>query len=111
MTQLLSLLTQDMFNAFFFSYASFLIVLRDQIMEGNRQGREDRSRVTLTPDVIMHVLRLQRRQTLAYIERRHNRADIVSDEEDAEGHLLGLLDGDVSSEEDSPGNSRDCNIS
>ena len=80
-------------------------------METNRQGSEDRSQVTLTPDVIMHVLRLQRRQTLAYIERRHNRADIVSDEEDAEGYLLGFLDGDASSEEDYPGNSRDCNIS
>ncbi|KAL2332066.1 hypothetical protein Fmac_019647 [Flemingia macrophylla] len=82
-----------------------------EIMEANRQGREDRSRVTLTPDVIMHVLRLQRRQTLAYIERRHNSTDIVSDEEDAEGYLLGFLDGDASSEEDSPRNSRDCNIS
>ncbi|KAK7272118.1 hypothetical protein RJT34_28526 [Clitoria ternatea] len=82
-----------------------------EIIEANRQGREDRSRVTLTPDVIMHVLRLQRRQTLAYIERRHNEADIVSDDEDAEGYLLGCLDGDASSEEDSPGNSRDCNIS
>lgn len=59
----------------------------------------------------MHVLRLQRRQTSAYIERRHNRADIVSDEEDADGYLLGFLDGDASSEEDSSGNSRDCNIS
>lgn len=82
-----------------------------EITEANRQGREDRSRVTLTPDVIMHVLRLQRRQTLAYIERRHNRADIVSDDEDAEGYLLGLSDGDATSEEDSSGNSRDCNIS
>ncbi|XP_047160574.1 protein ALTERED SEED GERMINATION 2 [Vigna umbellata] len=82
-----------------------------EIMEANRQGREDRSRVTLTPDVIMHVLRLQRRQTLAYIERRHSRADIMSDDDDAEGYLLGRLDGDSSSEEDSPGNSRDCNIS
>jgi DDB1- and CUL4-associated factor 8 len=59
----------------------------------------------------MHVLRLQRRQTLAYTERRHNSADIVSDDEDAEDYFLGLLDGDVSSEEDSSGNSRDCNIS
>ncbi|XP_061352042.1 uncharacterized protein LOC133297011 [Gastrolobium bilobum] len=83
-----------------------------EIIEANKQGREDRSRVTLTPDVIMHVLRLQRRQTLAFIERRYSRADdIVSDEEDAEGYLLGFSDGDASSEEDSPGNSRDCNIS
>lgn len=35
----------------------------------------------------------------------------MSDEEDAEEYLLGFLDGDASSEEDSPGNSRDCNIS
>jgi len=48
---------------------------------------------------------------LAYTERRHNSADIVSDDEDAEDYFLGLLDGDVSSEEDSSGNSRDCNIS
>lgn len=82
-----------------------------EIIEANRQGREDRSRVTLAPDVTMHVLRLQRRQTLAYTERRHNSADIVSDDEDAEDYFLGLLDGDVSSEEDSSGNSRDCNIS
>ncbi|MCI06071.1 DDB1- and CUL4-associated factor 8-like [Trifolium medium] len=83
----------------------------EQIIEANRQGREDRTRVTLSPDVIMHVLRLQRRQTLAYVERRHDRADIVSDDEDEEVYLLGLLDGDISSEEDSSGNSRDCNIS
>ncbi|XP_027343567.1 DDB1- and CUL4-associated factor 8 [Abrus precatorius] len=82
-----------------------------EIIEANRQGREDRSRVTLSPDVIMHVLRLQRRQTLEYIERGHSRADIVSDDEDAEGYLLGFLDGDASSDEDSPRNSRDCNIS
>ena len=91
--------------------ASFLIVNTcKQIIEANRRGREDRSRVTLTPDVIMHVLRLQRRQTLAYIERRYNRADIVSDEEDAEGYILGFSDDDAPSEEDSTANSRDCNI-
>ncbi|CAJ2660628.1 unnamed protein product [Trifolium pratense] len=83
----------------------------NEIIEANRQGREDRTRVTLSPDVIMHVLRLQRRQTLAYTERRHDRADIVSDDEDEEVYLLGLVDGDISSEEDSSGNSRDCNIS
>lgn len=43
-----------------------------EIMESNRQGREDHSRATLTPDVIMHVLRLQRRQTLAFVERQPN---------------------------------------
>ncbi|KAK4275204.1 hypothetical protein QN277_018329 [Acacia crassicarpa] len=59
----------------------------EEIMEANRHGRKDRSRVTLTPDVVVHVLRLQRRQTLAYIERSYSRADIVSDEEDLEGYF------------------------
>ncbi|KAK4255024.1 hypothetical protein QN277_008084 [Acacia crassicarpa] len=59
----------------------------EEIMEANRHGREDRSRVTLTPDVVMHVLRLQRRQTVAYSERSYGRADIVSDEEDLEGYF------------------------
>ncbi|XP_043700622.1 DDB1- and CUL4-associated factor 8 [Telopea speciosissima] len=85
----------------------------DEIMESNRQGREDRSRITLTPDVIMHVLRLQRRQTLAYFERRFPGADLESDEEDEGGvaYVLGLSDGDASSEEGITGNSRECNIS
>lgn len=80
----------------------------EQIMESNRQGREDHARVTLTPDVIMHVLRLQRRQTMAYTERRYSRADIESDEED-EGY--GFSDGDTSSGEGSIGNSTECKIS
>ncbi|KAK0603559.1 hypothetical protein LWI29_006266 [Acer saccharum] len=81
----------------------------EKIMESNRQGREDHSRFTLTPDVIMHVLRLQRRQTLAYIERRYNRADFESDDEDEEDHVLGFSDAEASSE--GVGNSGDCNIS
>ncbi|KAF8397628.1 hypothetical protein HHK36_016548 [Tetracentron sinense] len=84
----------------------------EQIMEANRQGREDHSRITLTPDVIMHVLRLQRRQTLAYIERRYTRADLGSDEEDeGEAYVLEFSDGDAYSEENFTGNSRECNIS
>ncbi|XP_062171313.1 uncharacterized protein LOC133877093 [Alnus glutinosa] len=83
----------------------------EMIMESNRQGREDHRRVTLTPDVIMHVLRLQRRQTLAYVERRYSRADIGSDEEDGESYALGFSDGNTSSGEGSTANSTDCNIS
>lgn len=83
----------------------------EQIMESNRQGREDHSRVTLTPDVIMHVLRLHRRQALAYIERRYDRADVESDEDDSEAFFLGFADGDASSEDGATGNSRDCNVS
>ncbi|OVA18170.1 WD40 repeat [Macleaya cordata] len=71
-----------------------------EIMDANKQGREDRSRITLTPDVIMHVLRLQRRQTLTYIDRRYTRSDLESDEEDErETFVLGFSDGDASSEE------------
>eukprot|EP00262_Sarcandra_glabra_P001529 TRINITY_DN1166_c0_g1_i1.p1 TRINITY_DN1166_c0_g1~~TRINITY_DN1166_c0_g1_i1.p1 ORF type:complete len:478 (-),score=70.36 TRINITY_DN1166_c0_g1_i1:227-1660(-) len=85
----------------------------EEIMEANKQGREDRSRITLTPDVIMHVLRLQRRQSLAYIERRYSRADMESDDEDEGGdaYVIGFSDGDASSEEGFTGNSRDCSIS
>ncbi|KAI3706766.1 hypothetical protein L6452_24722 [Arctium lappa] len=81
----------------------------EEIVESNRQGREDHSRVTLTPDVIMHVLRLHRRQALAYIERRHNRNDLASDDEEDENdaYVLGFSDGDGSIED---GNSSECNI-
>lgn len=86
-----------------------------EIVESNKRGREDHSRVTLTPDVIMHVLRLHRRQAMAYIERRHNRDDIASDEEDeSDAYALGFSDADGNgngngSLED--GNSTECNIS
>ncbi|KAK4707277.1 hypothetical protein R3W88_033198 [Solanum pinnatisectum] len=67
-----------------------------KIMEANKRGREDHSRATLTPDVIMHVLRMHRRQALAYVERRHTRGDIESDEDDGgEAYVLGFSDGDT----------------
>ncbi|KAM3309206.1 hypothetical protein P3S67_010950 [Capsicum chacoense] len=59
-----------------------------KIMEANKRGREDHSRTTLTPDVIMHVLRMHRRQPRAYVERRHNRDDIESDEDDGERRMF-----------------------
>lgn len=68
-------------------------------MEANRRGREDSSRATLSPDVITHVLRLQRRQTSAYVERQYSRADVESDDEALEAYVLGLLDGDEPTEE------------
>lgn len=67
---------------------NFLGNFFEQIMEANRHGREDGSRLALTPDVVMHVLRLQRRQTLAYVERSYSGADIFSDEEDLEGYFF-----------------------
>lgn len=82
-------------------------------MESNKRGREDQARVILTPDVIMHVLRLQRRQAMAYVERRYDRADIESsDEEMGEPSVLGPSDGNSSSlEEDPVVTIRECNIS
>lgn len=74
-------------------------------MEANRRCREDHSQATLTPDVIMHVLRMHRRQALAYVERRHNRNDIDSDEDDGgEAYVLGFSDGDTEG-------ASECNIS
>lgn len=78
-------------------------------MDANRQGREDHSRASFTPDVIMHVLRLHRRQAHVYVERRYNREDIESDEDDdRDAYLLGFSDGDVAEDGENP---RECNIS
>ncbi|KAK4709540.1 hypothetical protein R3W88_030465 [Solanum pinnatisectum] len=79
-----------------------------EMMEANRRGREDHSRVTLTPDMIMHVLRLHRRQALAYIERRENLGDVDSDDDDDDGgggaYVLGFSDGEE-------GGNSECSIS
>ncbi|XP_068668387.1 uncharacterized protein [Aristolochia californica] len=86
----------------------------EEIKKANKQSREDRSRITLTPDVIMHVLRLQRRQTLAFIERRYSRTDLDSDDEDEEEESLvfGVSDGgDALSDDGFTSSSRECNIS
>lgn len=74
-------------------------------MESNRVGREDQSRVTLTPDVIMHVLRLQRRQTSAFTERRYVTNDIDSDE----GNEAHFIASSVASDDES--SERECTVS
>lgn len=62
--------------------------------------------IVLTPDVIMHLLRLQRRR------RRQGRADIENDEDDGEAVLLGFSDVEAPSEEGFTGNHpAECNIS
>ncbi|KAG0503147.1 hypothetical protein HPP92_003219 [Vanilla planifolia] len=66
-----------------------------EIMSSNKQGRESRARITLSPDVVMHVLRLQRRQTLVYVEPSAPAAD--SDSE-------SLEDGSAT-------DPRNCNVS
>ncbi|ERN04925.1 hypothetical protein AMTR_s00080p00104750 [Amborella trichopoda] len=83
----------------------------EQIMEANRQGREDRSRITVTPDVIMHVLRLQRRQAMVYIER-NARTDFDSDgEAEEDAYILRLFGSDASSDEGASANPKECTIS
>lgn len=80
-------------------------------MELNRRGRDDQSQVVLTPDVIMHVLRLQRRQARAYVERRNLGAGNESEDENDEADVLRFFDSNASSNEGSTENSLDCNIS
>ncbi|CAL5334417.1 unnamed protein product [Camellia sinensis] len=63
------------------------------------------SRIMVTPDVIMRVLQLHRRQALTYIQSRYNTADVEGDEED---EFITAFSGDASSED---GNSRECSIS
>lgn len=95
--------------------ADHLISLPDdveEIMEANRQGREDRSRISLTPDVIMRVLRLQRRQYQPNVERRYSRADFDGEDDDVDEYvLLEPLHHDDSDEDDSNLNSQECVIS
>ncbi|GMG98822.1 hypothetical protein Nepgr_000662 [Nepenthes gracilis] len=78
-----------------------------EIMESIRRGREDHSRVALTPDVITHVLQPQRRQAFAYVERQYSGGDGESDEEDGLAYIFGFSDEDATNE----GNPRDRNIS
>lgn len=75
-----------------------------EIMDHNRQNREDHTCVTLTPDVIMHVLRLHRRQAMANLGRGQNRDDADSDDE-GDGAYILRLSGD---DEVHP---NECNIS
>ncbi|ONK62429.1 uncharacterized protein A4U43_C07F3770 [Asparagus officinalis] len=84
----------------------------EEIIAANKKGREARARITLTPEVIMHVLRLQRRQGLAYVERRPTASDFDSDGDgEREGFVLRFADGDDGSDEGSTGDPRECNIS
>lgn len=60
-------------------------------MDTNKHGRDDYFRMSLSPDVFMHILRLQERQRSAFTERRVERADLDFEEEDVEAYVLGLL--------------------
>ncbi|CAA6656875.1 unnamed protein product [Spirodela intermedia] len=75
----------------------------EEIMELNKRGREDHPRITLSPDVIMHVLRLQRRRALAFIERREPGSAADNDDDDDDGDdegeafILGFTESDDAS--------------
>lgn len=61
----------------------------------------------------MHVLRLQRRQGVAYVERRPSGGELDSDDDgEREGFILRFTNGDTPPEEGSNGDHpRECNIS
>lgn len=83
-----------------------------EIMEANKRGREARARITLSPEVIMHLLRLQRRQSVAYVERRPTAADFESDDDGGSSAFTIEFRGeDDTPEEGSTADPRECNIS
>nr|CAD1834463.1 unnamed protein product [Ananas comosus var. bracteatus] len=83
-----------------------------EVMAANKRGREARAQVALSPDVIMHVLRLHRRQASAYVEPQPSTTDLESDNDDErEALLIGYTGADADSEENSDGDPRDCIVS
>jgi len=98
--------------------ASHLIPLPDnveELMEANKRKREQHARISFTPDVIMHVLRLQRRVSERDGDRRISREDFEGEDDeddDMDGYAMDLTtDGDDSSEDGDHVNPRDCIIS
>lgn len=81
-------------------------------MDANRHGRDDSVRMGLSPDVMMHILRLEERQSTAFAERRMERADVDFEEEHVEAYVLGLLDDDPAQGAMSAatGNQNNCRI-
>ncbi|CAH2065338.1 unnamed protein product [Thlaspi arvense] len=79
----------------------------EKVMESNRVGREDHSRVTLSPDVIMHVLRLQRRQTSAFTERRY----VLTESDGDEGNEDALFISGLVASDDDEASQGECTVS
>ncbi|PKU69206.1 hypothetical protein MA16_Dca002476 [Dendrobium catenatum] len=67
-----------------------------EIMAANKGGREVRARITLSPDVVMHVLTLQRRQALVYREATPTEADSDSDSTPEEGSAADPTECNIS---------------
>ncbi|XP_078159721.1 uncharacterized protein LOC144555308 isoform X2 [Carex rostrata] len=80
----------------------------EEVMEANKSGREAQAQTALGPDIIMHVLRLQRRQAVAYIERSPTVApDLGSDDEEDREAIVVRFSND---EDDEDGDPRECSI-
>jgi hypothetical protein len=77
-------------------------------MEANKTGRETLVQSTLAPDIVMHVLRFPRRQTVAYMERG-SAVDHGSDSEDEGGE--GIVVSFSNNGDDEDGDPRECSIS
>jgi len=87
----------------------------EELMESNKRKREQQAHISFTPDVIMHVLRLQRRVSDRDGERRISREDFEGEDDeddDMDGYAMDFTtDGDDSSDDGDHMNPRDCIIS
>eukprot|EP01018_Ginkgo_biloba_P013353 Gb_31451 [translate_table: standard] len=84
----------------------------EELMKSNKGGRESQAHISFTPDVIMHVLRLQRRRSQQDVERRYSRADYEGeDDDDVDEYVTDFTEGDESSEDGDHVNPRECIIS
>lgn len=64
-------------------------------MEANTKERQGSLSFDLDPSVIRHLIHMQRRQILEFVERGYN-AGFESDDEEIEAYLLGLASSNSS---------------
>ncbi|CAH9107388.1 unnamed protein product [Cuscuta epithymum] len=81
------------------------------IMDANKQGREGPSLVTLTPDMILHILHLSRMQAMPFLEEHYERGEAAESEEEGGGGD-DAIDFGYSEDDDSEegGNSIECDV-
>jgi WD repeat-containing protein 42A len=83
--------------------------LFQQIIASNEQGREadsSRAEVTLSSDVIMHVLRLHRRQSELHRENEPAAGDFASDDDEA--FYIGFGNGNAERDQGENSDPREC---
>ncbi|CAH9107387.1 unnamed protein product [Cuscuta epithymum] len=82
-----------------------------EIMDANKQGREGPSLVTLTPDMILHILHLSRMQAMPFLEEHYERGEAAESEEEGGGGD-DAIDFGYSEDDDSEegGNSIECDV-